>query len=103
MPRRSNSLPHAPTGAAPAPSATKSSSPSRPRKANAVPTTKAETLIQLLRHKDGATLAQMTKATGWQGHSVRGFLSGALRKKRGLTVLTDRVDGILRYRLGKGA
>ena len=51
----------------------------------------------------GATLAQMTKATGWQGHSVRGFLSGALRKKRGLTVLTDRVDGILRYRLGKGA
>lgn len=37
---------------------------------HAAPTTKAETLIQLLRHKDGATLAQMTKATGWQGSVI---------------------------------
>jgi hypothetical protein len=103
MSRRSNSTSHTSTKAAPAPSAIKSPSPTRPRKMAAAPTTKAETLIQLLRHKDGATLAQMTKATGWQGHSVRGFLSGAIKKKRGLAVLTERVDGALRYRLGKGA
>ena len=68
-------------------------------KAAAKPTTardgskKAE-VIGLLQRKGGATLTQIMKATGWQAHSVRGFISGALGKKMGLTVESaKREDG----------
>jgi hypothetical protein len=50
---------------------------------------KAE-VLGLLQRKDGATLAQIMKATGWQAHSVRGFIGGALGKKMGLTVNSVR-------------
>lgn len=54
---------------------------------------KAE-VIGLLQRKGGATLTQIMKATGWQAHSVRGFISGALGKKMGLTVESaKREDG----------
>ena len=43
-------------------------------------------LITLLRNPAGATLEQMTTLTGWQAHSVRGVISGVLRKRLGLTV-----------------
>ena len=44
---------------------------------------KKATIIEMLRRKDGATLAAIMKATDWQAHSVRGFISGALIKKAG--------------------
>jgi hypothetical protein len=50
---------------------------------------KAE-VLGLLQRKGGATLSQIMKATGWQAHSVRGFISGALGKKMGLTVNSVR-------------
>jgi hypothetical protein len=54
---------------------------------------KAE-ILSLLRRKGGATLQELTAATDWQAHSVRGFLSGTLRKKMGLTVESaKRQDG----------
>ena len=57
-------------------------------------------MTALLRKKDGATIAQLAKATGWQNHSVRGFLSGTLKKKHGITVASEKAsDGERRYRI----
>jgi hypothetical protein len=54
----------------------------------------------LLQSKEGATVAEMTGATGWQAHSVRGFLSGSLKKKLGLEVTsTKSAAGERRYRM----
>ena len=54
--------------------------------------TKKEKVLALLRRSQGATLAEMMKITGWQSHSVRGFLSGALRKQMGLRVKSGKRD-----------
>lgn len=54
-------------------------------------------LASLLRAPDGASIAELTAATGWQQHSVRGAMAGALRK-RGLTITSDKIDGVRRYR-----
>ena len=43
-------------------------------------------VLDLLRRKDGATLAEIAKATGWQNQSIRGFISGTIPKKMGLTI-----------------
>jgi uncharacterized protein DUF3489 len=54
----------------------------------------------MIRRPKGATLAEIMKATGWQPHSVRGFISGAVGKKMGLTVeSTKNDDGERVYRL----
>ncbi len=59
---------------------------------------KTATVLALLRRKDGATTAELLKATGWQPHSLRGFLSGAVKKKMGLDVAsTKREDGERSY------
>ncbi len=57
------------------------------------PGTKQALLIDLLKRKKGATIAEIVAATGWQPHSVRGAISGALKKKLGLAVTSERVDG----------
>ena len=51
---------------------------------------KTAQVLDLLKRSDGASLKELMKATGWQAHSVRGFLSGALRKKMGLTVASAK-------------
>ncbi len=55
--------------------------------------TKLASPISLLSRKDGATIADLMKATGWQAHSVRGAISGNLKKKLGLGVISEKVEG----------
>ena len=62
--------------------------------------TKQATLIGMLRSEGGATIAEIAAATGWQSHTVRGALSGALKKKLGLEVTSEKDEGRGRvYRL----
>jgi Protein of unknown function (DUF3489) len=70
---------------------------SRCRRGRAAPT--PSLLIAMLRRKEGATIAQIVAATGWQPHTVRGAFAGALKKKLGLTVTSEKVDGTRVYRL----
>lgn len=66
--------------------------------------TKQALLIDLLRRRDGTTLDEMVAATGWQAHSVRGAMSAALKKKLGLTITSEKIDGRGRvYRIAAGA
>ena len=59
---------------------------------------KAAKIIDLLKRPNGATLAEIMKAAGWQAHSVRGFISGTLTKKMGLTVVSAKgEDGERNY------
>ena len=51
---------------------------------------KAATILDLLKRKDGVTLQELMKASGWQAHSVRGFLSGTVGKKLGLAVTSTK-------------
>jgi hypothetical protein len=53
----------------------------------------------MLRRKEGATIAQIVTATGWQPHTVRGAFAGALKKKLGLIVTSEKVEGTRVYRL----
>ena len=55
------------------------------------PGTKQALLIDLLKRKKGATIEEIVEATGWQPHSVRGAISGALKKKLGLAVTSEKV------------
>jgi len=63
------------------------------------PPTKQSLLIALLERKRGATIDELMHATGWQAHSVRGVLSGVLRKRLGLNVHAELLDGIRHYRV----
>ena len=64
---------------------------SKPQKP--VTTTKAAKIIGLLRRNNGATIAELTKATSWQAHSIRGFMSGTLKKKQGVLIKSDQEEG----------
>lgn len=55
--------------------------------------TKQASLIAMLRASHGATIEEITTATGWQAHTVRGAIAGALKKKLGLDVTSEKVEG----------
>lgn len=61
-------------------------------------TTKLARIIDLVARPEGASLAELVSATGWQPHSVRGALAGSLKKK-GHEIRSEKIDGERRYRL----
>jgi Protein of unknown function (DUF3489) len=66
------------------------------------PGSKQSRIIAMLRSPSGTTIAAMTKATGWQQHSVRGFLAGVVRKRLKLKLGSKKVDGDRVYRIAGG-
>ncbi|MFN0263233.1 DUF3489 domain-containing protein [Tepidamorphus sp. 3E244] len=58
--------------------------------------TRLETILSLLTRPEGASIAELVEATGWQAHSVRGAIAGSLKKK-GHAVSSQKVDGVRRY------
>jgi len=80
------------TKKAPARRASKASKPPaadrKPR-----PHTKHMKMIEMLRRPNGATIAQLAKALNWQHHTVRGAMSGVLKKKLGLNITSEKSEG----------
>ena len=66
------------------------------------PGSKQSGVIALLSSPGGATIAALMKTTGWQQHSVRGFLAGVVRKKLKLKLNSKKIDGTRVYRIDSG-
>lgn len=78
----------------------RASATTRKQVAVAKPKTKLARLEAMLRRPDGATIEQLSKSLTWQAHSVRGAMSGALKKKQGLTIASEKLeDGRRVYRV----
>ena len=68
-----------------------------------LPGGKIAVLVELLRRPDGACIDEMMNATGWQAHSVRGAISGAIKKGLGLAVASEKANGQRTYRITETA
>ena len=61
-------------------------------------TTKQDQVLALLRRQQGASIDEIVAATDWQPHSARGFLAGAVKKRLGIEVISEKgEDGVRRY------
>jgi len=67
----------------------RSAKPKHPSSAKSRTNTKQAQLVGMLRRPQGATIDEITTATGWQNHSVRGAISGALKKRLGLRITSE--------------
>ena len=76
--------------------------PIDPKGKGANPVSKQSRVIAMLQSPAGATIAAMMQATGWQQHSVRGFLAGVVRKRLKLKLGSKKVDGERVYRITGG-
>ena len=90
--------------------AKRTTSKSKPRSRSAHPSSKTSTrpdtkhahILAMLRAPAGATIAAIVIATEWQRHSVRGFLAGVVRKKLGLSLVSEQTDKGRVYRIKDG-
>ena len=73
--------------------------PGEPKIKKIDPGSKQSRVISLLSSPSGTTIAAMTKATGWQQHSVRGFLAGVVRKRLGLRLESEKGGDERTYRI----
>ena len=81
------------------PAAKESNDPAKPPN----PGSKQARVLSMLQSPSGATIAAMMQATGWQQHSVRGFLAGVVRKRLKLKLTSKKVDGTRVYQIAAGA
>ena len=88
-----------PTKTAVAPRSRKPAATKSAPKAEVAPKiSKQNVVLALLRRQQGASIVEIMEATGWQPHSVRGFMSGALKKRLGLSVISEKdQSGVRRY------
>lgn len=75
--------------------------PASPKRAVTAPTSKQTTVLTLLRNSAGVSLATLMKTTGWQQHSVRGFLAGVVKKQLKLELASNKVGDERIYRIIK--
>jgi len=75
---------------------------SKAKRPNDKPGSKQARVIGMLKLRGGATIDAMMKATGWQQHSVRGFLAGVVRKRLKLKLGSKKVDGERVYQITGG-
>jgi hypothetical protein len=73
------------------------------KRPNGEPGSKQDSVVAMLKSPAGATIDAIRKATGWQQHSVRGFLAGVVRKRLKLKLGSKKVDGKRVYRITGGA
>jgi hypothetical protein len=96
--RRSKAAPVPGGGPIPSPAASAPApAPDRPVKG------KLGAMLSLLQSVEGATVEAMMAATGWQAHSVRGAMSGAIKKKLGVTITSEKTHAGRVYRVSQGA
>ena len=76
---------------------------SKPKTLAAPKLGKIDKIIAMMRRPKGATLKDLTKATAWQAHSVRGAISGTLRKKQRLNVISEKSGDVRLYRIADKA
>ena len=56
--------------------------------------TKQAQIIELLQRPEGASISEIVEVIGWQAHSARGLISGGLKKKLGLPITSEKIDGL---------
>ena len=76
-----------------APATEATAAPANPKTPRTRENSKQAQMIELLKRPDGATLNQLVEATGWQAHTVRGAMAGALKKKLSLNIVSEKNDG----------
>jgi hypothetical protein len=80
--------------------ADKTAAKKQPKTTTKFPITKQAKIITLLQRQKGATLGELGKMTEWQEHSIRGFMSGTLKKRMGLDIISEKNSkGTRRYRI----
>lgn len=77
------------TATATAPLATPASEPAQTGRGHS----KQALVIEMLKRPEGVTIAQICETTGWQAHTVRGTFAGALKKKLGLNIVSEKIEG----------